>query len=165
MKSGTEMNRRGVASLALSALMASACLLVALAGHAHAQGRAKARTPARYECPMHPEVSSGKRGGRCPKCGMSLTPAHAGAARVAGVSTGAGTEKTEAVGTLRVPEATVYDQDGRELSFYRDLVKGKTVAINFIFTTCTTVCPPLSATFRKVQKDLGERVGRDVELI
>ncbi len=53
----------------------------------------------------------------------------------------------------------------RKLDFYRDLVKGKTVAINFIFTTCTTVCPPLSATFRRVQQELGARVGGEVNLI
>ncbi|HVF89372.1 MAG TPA: SCO family protein, partial [Blastocatellia bacterium] len=56
-------------------------------------------------------------------------------------------------------------QDGRKLRFFSDLVKGKTVAVNFIFTTCTTICPPLTATFRKVQQDLGERVGRDIHLI
>ncbi|HYY42461.1 MAG TPA: SCO family protein, partial [Pyrinomonadaceae bacterium] len=42
---------------------------------------------------------------------------------------------------------------------------GRTVAINFIFTTCTTICPPLTATFRKVQQELGVRGGRDVSLI
>ncbi|HKS41795.1 MAG TPA: SCO family protein, partial [Blastocatellia bacterium] len=60
---------------------------------------------------------------------------------------------------------TVYDQNGKKLRFYSDLVKGKTVAINFIFTTCTTICPPLTATFRKVQQELGERVGRDIQMI
>jgi protein SCO1/2 len=39
------------------------------------------------------------------------------------------------------------------------------VAVQFIFTTCTTICPPLGATFARVQKDLGERAGRDVRLI
>ncbi|MEK6409149.1 MAG: SCO family protein, partial [Acidobacteriota bacterium] len=38
-------------------------------------------------------------------------------------------------------------------------------AINFIFTTCTTICPPLAATFRRVQQEMGDRVGRDVILI
>jgi cytochrome oxidase Cu insertion factor (SCO1/SenC/PrrC family) len=71
-------------------------------------------------------------------------------------------EPTEAV---RIPETAVLDQDGRRLDFYKDLVKGKTVAINFIFTTCTTVCPPMTATFRRVQQLLGERAGRDVSLI
>jgi len=59
----------------------------------------------------------------------------------------------------------IYDQDGKRLNFYSDLIKGKTVVINFIFTTCTTICPSLTATMRQVQKQLGERVGRDVWLI
>jgi cytochrome oxidase Cu insertion factor (SCO1/SenC/PrrC family) len=64
----------------------------------------------------------------------------------------------------RIPDVRVYDQKGVQKSFYTDLVKGKTVAINFIFTTCTTICPPLTATFRKVQQDLSAR-GLDVHLI
>ena len=56
------------------------------------------------------------------------------------------------------------DQDGRKLRFHADLVKGKTVAVNFIFTTCTTICPPLAATFRRVQQTLGARAA-DVQLI
>ena len=67
--------------------------------------------------------------------------------------------------SLRIPDATVYDQNGNRLKFYSDLVKGKTVAINFIFTTCTAICPALTATFRRVQQQLGDRVGQDVHLI
>jgi cytochrome oxidase Cu insertion factor (SCO1/SenC/PrrC family) len=67
--------------------------------------------------------------------------------------------------SIRISDVTVLDQDGRKLRFYSDLVKGRTVAINFIFTTCTTICPPLTATFRKVQQEMGDRVGRDVALI
>ncbi len=57
----------------------------------------------------------------------------------------------------RMRETSVLDQDGRKLSFYADLVKGRTVAINFIFTSCTTVCPMLAANFSKVQGDLAEK--------
>jgi protein SCO1 len=64
---------------------------------------------------------------------------------------------------VSVPETTVLDHEGRKLNFYRDLVKGKTIAINFIFTTCTTICPPMGATFAKAQTLLGER--EDVHLI
>jgi protein SCO1 len=63
------------------------------------------------------------------------------------------------------PDITVLDQEGRKRNFYRDLVKGKTVAVNFVFTTCTTICPPLGATFAKVQTLLGERAGKDIQLI
>jgi protein SCO1 len=59
--------------------------------------------------------------------------------------------------TMSIPDAEVLDQDGRKVHFYSDLVKGKTVAINFIFTTCTTICPPMGATFARVQKELQNR--------
>jgi len=67
--------------------------------------------------------------------------------------------------SLRIPDVPVYDQNGKRLNFYSDLVKGKTVAINFIFTTCTTICPPMTATFRRVQQQLSESAGNNVYLI
>lgn len=122
-----------------------------------------------YECPMHPEVTS-KRRGKCPKCGMNLraksktAPGDATANDAAPAATEKPAENIPA--SLRIPQdITVQDQQGRSLNFYTDLVKGKTVIINFIFTTCTTICPPLTAMFRKVQQELGEHVGRDVHLI
>jgi protein SCO1/2 len=64
-----------------------------------------------------------------------------------------------------IPDVVVVDQDNHKLHFYRDLVQGKTVAINFIFTTCTTICPPLTANFAKVQKTMMERNEKDLHLI
>jgi len=64
----------------------------------------------------------------------------------------------------KIPNTRILDQNGKQLNFYDDLIKGKTVAVNFIFTTCTTVCPPLTATFRKVQQTASER-GLDVKLV
>src|SRR5919202_3095176 len=66
---------------------------------------------------------------------------------------------------MNIPDVELLDQDGRKVHFYSDLVKGRVVAIQFIFTTCTTICPPLGATFARVQKELGERARRDVRLI
>ena len=64
-----------------------------------------------------------------------------------------------------IPDVAVLDQDGHKLNFYTDLIKNKTVAINFIFTNCTTICPPLAATFARLQKEMGDKVGKDVHLI
>ena len=64
-----------------------------------------------------------------------------------------------------IPDVKVQDQDGNTLNFYTDLIKDKTVAINFIFTNCTTICPPLAATFARLQKDMGDKIGKDVHLI
>jgi protein SCO1/2 len=122
-----------------------------------AQKRA-ARASSVYSCPMHPEVK-GKKKGKCPKCGMDLrvvdhTEAHAAAADVVSPDT-----------KMNIPDVELLDQNGRKIHFYTDLVKGKTVVINFIFTTCTTICPPLGATFARVQKELGDKAGEDVRFI
>ena len=64
-----------------------------------------------------------------------------------------------------VQEIPVLDQNGNRLNFYSDLVRGRTVAINFIYTACSTFCPMLTANFRKVQEELGARIGKDLALI
>jgi len=62
-------------------------------------------------------------------------------------------------------DVVLIDQDGRKLRFYSDLLKGKVVLINTIFTTCTGICPVMARTFSQVQEHLGARLGKDVHLI
>jgi len=57
------------------------------------------------------------------------------------------------------------NQDGKEMSLYSDLMQGKTVVINAMFTTCTGACPVMSGTMAKIQDHLGDRVGKDVRLV
>jgi protein SCO1/2 len=66
---------------------------------------------------------------------------------------------------VKVPDVVVLDQDNHPLNFYRDLVQGKTVAVNFIFTTCTTICPPLTANFASVQRKMLKRGEKNLHLI
>ena len=49
----------------------------------------------------------------------------------------------------------VVDMDGNETSLLSELNHGKPVMVNFIFTSCTTICPVLSSTFSQVQAALG----------
>jgi len=60
------------------------------------------------------------------------------------------------------PNIVLTDQDGRRVRFYDDMIRGKVVAINFIYTTCTDLCPLDTAQLRRVQHMLGERLGRDI---
>ena len=55
-------------------------------------------------------------------------------------------------------------QDGREVRFYDDLIQGKVVAVNFFFTHCKDLCPAETANLVRLDKMLGDRVGRDVHL-
>jgi cytochrome oxidase Cu insertion factor (SCO1/SenC/PrrC family) len=149
-----------------SLLLLLAIGLSSLAFYAPVVAQAETRKNS-YVCPMDADVKATKPG-KCPKCGMALRRATsetlAAAAEPANPDAPRATGETS-LNLARLPDTTVIDQHGTRLRFYNDLVKGKTVAINFIFTTCTTICPPLAATFRKVQQELGERVGREVSLI
>ncbi len=57
----------------------------------------------------------------------------------------------------RIPEAALVDQDGNPVRFKADLVEGQVVALNFVFTTCTTICPPMAAVFVRLQRELRQR--------
>ena len=60
------------------------------------------------------------------------------------------------------PNVLLETQDGRKVSFYDDLIRGKVVAINMMYVHCAGNCPTVTANLRKLQTLLGERLGRDV---
>lgn len=53
-------------------------------------------------------------------------------------------------------------QDGKTVHFYDDVLKGKIVAINLIYTHCEYSCPLETARLAQVQRLLGERMGKDI---
>ena len=67
--------------------------------------------------------------------------------------------------TLYVPDVWVVTQDGKKVRFYSDLIKDKSVAIGFFFTSCTFVCTWHGELFSGFQKHLGSRLGKDIFLI
>lgn len=76
--------------------------------------------------------------------GLALATALASAARA----------ETADAAPPGIPDVEVQDQTGRTLRFYSDLVRGKCVAINFLFTGCSTVCPQLGATSAALAREL-----------
>jgi protein SCO1/2 len=61
-----------------------------------------------------------------------------------------------------IPNVALRTQDNQPVRFYDDLIKGKTVVISFMFTSCKAVCPMTNVNLLKVQKALGDHMGRDV---
>lgn len=62
------------------------------------------------------------------------------------------------------PNLPLLTHDGREVRFYDDLVKDKMVLFNFMYATCTGICPTVMLNLARVRKVLGDRVGRDIFL-
>jgi protein SCO1/2 len=60
------------------------------------------------------------------------------------------------------PDVELTTHLGTKVRLYDDLLKGKSVAINVMFTDCKDVCPLETAMLAELQKVLGERVGRDI---
>ena len=60
------------------------------------------------------------------------------------------------------PNITLTTHEGKKVKFYDDLLKDKIVIINFMYVKCEGTCPGTTANLVKVQKLLGNRVGKDI---
>jgi len=55
-----------------------------------------------------------------------------------------------------IPEVELIDQSGEAVSLRTLLAADQPIALNFIFTTCTTICPVMTATFAQMRRELGD---------
>ncbi len=54
---------------------------------------------------------------------------------------------------------------GQRVKFYDDLIKDKFVVINMMYAQCSEgICPISTMNLKRVQKELGDRVGRDIHM-
>lgn len=71
--------------------------------------------------------------------------------------------KTQATRSKKTfPNVPVLTHDGKVVRFYDDLIKNKIVMINFTYTDCKGICPGMTANLKRVHKEFGERMGKDV---
>ncbi len=54
-----------------------------------------------------------------------------------------------------VPQVKLVRVDGRTVLLPEELNDGRPVVMNFIFTTCTAICPVMTQTFAQLQSKLG----------
>jgi len=63
------------------------------------------------------------------------------------------------------PNSRVTTHEGKELRFYDDLVRGRTVMFNMMYSVCTGICPGNTANLLQVQEALGSRMGKDIFMV
>jgi protein SCO1/2 len=100
----------------------------------------------------------------------NLAGATLGAAAVAALPAEAKTlakhlpaSRVKPIGNKKIfPNVPLVTHEGKVVRFYDDLVKNKTVMINFMFAQCGDICPGMTANLKQVQKEFGDRVGKDI---
>src|SRR5215831_15673816 len=63
---------------------------------------------------------------------------------------------------LHLPNVSLVTHEGRKVRFYDDLMKDKIVSLNFFYSKCDDICPMVIPNLLKVQKILGDQVGRQM---
>ena len=64
------------------------------------------------------------------------------------------------IASYQAPAIALIDQRGRKVDFSKTLDDGRPVILNFIFTSCTTICPVMTQILLQVQAKLGDDRGR-----
>jgi len=62
--------------------------------------------------------------------------------------------------TYETPDVSLVRADGKRVSLPRELDDGRPVLLNFIFTTCSSICPLASRTLEEFQRKLGPQAAK-----
>src|SRR5215510_9601880 len=62
----------------------------------------------------------------------------------------------------RIPNVVLTTHEGAQTRFYDDLVKGKQVIVNMMYTSCTAYCPAITTRLVEIHAALRDRMGRDL---
>lgn len=83
--------------------------------------------------------------------------AHCHPATAPAVSLKRASRSTESV---TLPKVSLVRDDGKTVSLPAELDDGRPVVLDFIFTTCTSICPVMSQIFSGLQEKLGDQRSR-----
>ena len=64
-----------------------------------------------------------------------------------------------------MPDPKLVNQEGDKVHLYSDLMKGRVVALSFIFTSCPTVCATIGINLGQLQSELRPFQGKEISLI
>ena len=66
------------------------------------------------------------------------------------------TSVKRSVAGYTMPSLSLVRQDGTAVNFIKEIDDGRPVVLNFIYTSCTAICPVTSQVFSQVQEMLGK---------
>ena len=66
---------------------------------------------------------------------------------------------------VTLPSVPLLNQYGEEVNIKDDVIGERIAVVSFAYTTCTTVCPVVTAIFSQVHEKLNGLMGKEVELV
>ena len=66
---------------------------------------------------------------------------------------------------IKLTDVELLNQDGKPVKLKSEVIGERIVVLDFVYTTCTTVCPVLSALLADVQGKLAKDAAKDVALV
>lgn len=91
--------------------------------------------------------------------GLGVSCLVAPAAEIAAAAAGVGQVGRK---RQRMPDVELQTHTGAAVRFHSDLIRGRVVAINMMYTQCEGICPMMTANLVRVQSLLKERIGKDI---
>jgi protein SCO1/2 len=67
---------------------------------------------------------------------------------------------TRTIENYQIPDVTLINQDGARIQLRKLLASDGPVLVDFVFTTCTTICPVLSSNFMNFQNTIIAESGK-----
>ena len=136
--------------LAVAAAAWFAASLAAIPANA-ADGEGKGQQPGQMKCGGSMPATENAR------CGSAMQGSRCGSgmdhSKHMAMMNKTGYERSEH--QYELPDLALVNEAGEEVPVRSVLEGDETVMVNFIFTTCTTICPVMSATFAQVREELG----------
>ena len=86
--------------------------------------------------------------------GMAAMPmawSHEGMDHSAHMATAANADVKRSEAKYLMPKVTLLNQNGQKVTLNKALDDGRPVMLNFIYTSCTTICPVSTQIFSEVQ--------------
>jgi protein SCO1 len=62
-------------------------------------------------------------------------------------------------------DTVLLTQDGQRVRFYSDVLEGRVVSLNFIFTRCADACPLITQKLKAAKEELGGLFGKPVRFV
>jgi protein SCO1/2 len=81
-------------------------------------------------------------------------------AALLGLGAAAAATVSRATVSYETPAVMLVREDGKSVSLPHELDDGRPVLLNFIFTTCSSICPLTSRTLEEFQRKLGSEAAR-----